>query len=327
MKFSINIINDVKINRILLNNIRIVYFKKIKEMYSLKNDFLHIHIKSKGAELSSITSIKNKTEFMWQADPKVWEGHAPILFPIIGCMKNDSYIYNEETYPMTKHGFVRKSDDFKVISQSETEITFRIASNSDFYKMFPFQFELDICYTLNETILTINHIVRNLDSKTMYFSLGGHPAFTCPLHKDEMYTDYVLEFEKAEQSKSHLLNLSTFLVTDKTKDVFTTERTIQLHGKLFNEDALIFKDLTSRAVTLKHKSKGSVLTVRFKDFPFLGVWAKSNAPYVCIEPWIGIADSEQTNQKIEDKEGIIALVGGSDFSTSYSIEIDKSHLV
>ncbi|BAO77653.1 aldose 1-epimerase family protein [Winogradskyella sp. PG-2] len=296
-------------------------------MHILKNDSLEIKIKPRGAELSAINSIKNNKGFMWHADPDVWGGHAPNLFPVIGCMKDDSYTYDGKTYPMTKHGFVRRNDDFKVISKSETEIIFRISSNDDLYKMFPFQFELDIYYKLNDNILTINHMVRNIDTKTIYFSLGGHPAFTCPLYENESYEDYILEFEKAENSQSYLLNMENGLVTDKTKPAFTTDNTIQLRGDLFNEDALIFKDLKSRTVTLKHKTKGNILTVKFKDFPYLGIWAKPNAPYVCIEPWIGIADSETTNQKIEDKEGIIALDAASVFNASYSIEIDKRHLV
>ena len=296
-------------------------------MHSLKNNLLQINIKPKGAELCNITSVANNTEFIWQADPKVWEGHAPNLFPVIGCMKNDNYIYNGKTYPMTKHGFIRRNDNFKVKSQNDTEIVFTITSNTELHKMFPFKFELDICYQLNNNTLTINHTVRNIDTKTMYFSLGGHPAFNCPLSKTEDYTDYFLEFEKPENSQSYLLNMSNGLLTNETKPAFNDGNRINLRPDLFNEDALIFKDLTSRVVSLKHKSNGKILTVKFKDFKQLGIWAKPNAPYVCIEPWLGIADTETTNQKIEDKEGILNLNAGKIFSASYSIEIDKRHLV
>jgi galactose mutarotase-like enzyme len=166
-----------------------------------------------------------------------------------------------------------------------------------------------------------------LDSKPIYFSIGGHPAFKCPLYSDENYTDYNLEFEKAERSESHLLNTANGLLTKITKPVFTDANNIYLHNNLFNEDALIFKDLKSRKVTLIHTTKGPVLAVTFKDFPFLGIWAKTKAPYVCIEPWLGIADSETTNQKIETKEGIITLDVGETFKADYSIEIAKRHLV
>ena len=296
-------------------------------MYNLKNDLLNVNIKSEGAELSAITSIKNKTEFIWQADPTIWGSHAPNLFPIIGVMKDNCYIHDGKTFTMTKHGFVRHNKTFKIKKTSETDISFLLNSNPELYKMYPFLFEFEISYKLTENILSINHKVINVDSKPLYFSIGGHPAFNCPLYSDENYTDYSLEFEKAEHSESHLLDNASGLVTTITKPVFTQDNTINLHSNLFNEDALIFKDLKSRKVTLTHHKKGPVLAVTFKDFPFLGIWAKPNAPYVCIEPWLGIADSESTNQKIETKEGIIALDTGKTFNASYSIEIEKRHLV
>jgi galactose mutarotase-like enzyme len=166
-----------------------------------------------------------------------------------------------------------------------------------------------------------------MDTKTMYFYLGGHPAFNCTLYSDEKYSDYCLEFEKAENSKSYLVNMTNGLIINKTKPVFNNPNTINLREDLFDKDALIFKDLKSRKVTLKHKNKGSVLSMYFEDFSYLGIWAKPNAPYVCIEPWLGIADSETANQKIEDKEGIITLNAGLIFNASYSIEIEKRHLV
>ena len=296
-------------------------------MPSLKNDLLQINIKSKGAELCNITSVKNNTEFMWQANPKIWGSHAPNLFPIIGSMKNDNYIYNGKSYPMTKHGFARHNDNFKIKNQTDSSITFSLVSSDDLYAMYPFLFEFEITYTLSKNRLTINHTVTNSDKKPLYFSLGGHPAFNCPLSKDETYTDYYLEFEKTENSKSYLLNMNNGLLTKKTKPVFSEGNRINLRPDLFIEDALIFKDLKSRIVSLKHNTKGNVLTVAFEDFKQLGVWAKPNAPYVCIEPWLGIADNETTDQNIETKEGILKLEAGSVFNASYSIEIEQSHLM
>ncbi|MDB9720924.1 aldose 1-epimerase family protein [Winogradskyella sp.] len=296
-------------------------------MNSLSNHLLQVKIKFTGAELCAINAIKSNTEFIWQANADIWGSHAPNLFPIIGSMKDDSYIYNGKTYHMIKHGFARANENFEITKSSETEIKFRLNSNDTLHKMYPFLFQFDIDYTLKENVLTVNHTVFNKDSNTMYFSVGGHPAFNCPLYKDETYTDYNLEFEKPETSQSYLLNMTSGLVTDQKISVFTEGHKIPLHKNLFNNDALIFKDLKSRKVTLNHKSKGPVLSVSFNDFPFLGIWAKPNAPYVCIEPWLGIADSETTNQNIEEKEGIIALNAGETFSASYNIEIDHRHLV
>ena len=292
----------------------------------LENDLLKIEIKSKGAELCNIRSIKNNTEFVWEANPNVWGSHAPNLFPIIGAMKDDSYFYNGKKYNMPKHGFARHNKDFEVISNSNSEVTFQLKSNDELRAIYPFEFEFLITYELKDNELLIHHTVKNTDSKTIYFSLGGHPAFACPLFKDESYTDYFLEFEKEETSKSYLLNMATGLVSDKTKPVFDSPNTINLHGDLFNEDALIFKDLTSRQVALKHKQKGEILNVKFEGFPFLGIWAKPNAPYVCIEPWIGIADSESTNQQIKDKEGIVTLEPKKSFKATYSITLNRNLL-
>lgn len=296
-------------------------------MHTIKNDLLQIKVKSVGAELCAISALNNTNEFLWHADPNIWGSHAPNLFPIIGCMKNDSYLYNQSTYNMPKHGFLRHNKDIKIKSQTENDITFILRSNESLYKMYPFLFEFEISYSLNDNLLIVNHNVKNLDNKTLYFSLGGHPAFNCPLHKDENYSDYHLEFNEIENSSSYLLNLDTGLVTNQTKPIFKNSNKIALYGELFNEDALIFKDLKSRKVDLVHNSKGRVLSVEFKDFPYLGIWAKPQAPYVCIEPWLGIADSEHTNQKLEEKEGIIALESNAGFNASYSIEIDKKHLV
>jgi len=296
-------------------------------MPTLKNDILKIDIKTIGAELKAITSVKNSIEFMWNADPKIWGSSAPNLFPFIGGMKYNSYIYDDKIYKMTKHGFLRHNDQLTLKSQSETEVSFLLTSNPELYKIYPFLFQFEITYTLINNVLTVKHTIKNIDSKTLYFSVGGHPAFACPLFKDEDYTDYCLEFENTENSETYLLNMENGLLTDKTKPIITNGKTINLYGELFSNDALIFKDLTSNKITLKHKTKGAILSLKFEDFPYLGIWAKPNAPYVCIEPWHGIADADTTNQRIENKEGIIALKANSTFTASYSIEIDNRLLV
>jgi galactose mutarotase-like enzyme len=161
----------------------------------------------------------------------------------------------------------------------------------------------------------------------MYFSLGGHPAFKCPVHENENYDDYILEFEHTETSKTHLINMENGLISSKTKSVFNDSNSIPLKHDLFNEDALIFKDLKSKKVTLKSNKNGDILSVSYHDFPYLGIWAKPNGNYVCIEPWLGIADSETTNQNFKEKEGILTLDANKTFKAAYNIEIHNSHLV
>jgi len=296
-------------------------------MQELTNSFLRIAVNNIGAELSKITSVKNGTEFMWNGNPDVWSGIAPNLFPIIGCMKDDSYIYEDKTYHMPKHGFLRRSKDVILVEKTENSLTYRLTSNPDLLKLYPFEFEFYMTYTLNENTLIVDHIIKNVDSKTMYFSLGGHPAFRCRLNDDETYEDYSLVFEHSETAETYLLNLQNFLQTSKTENVFdTNSKVIKLRYDLFDKDALIFKDLKSRAVTLHSKTKGDILTMRFEDFPYLGIWAKPNADYVCIEPWLGIADHEDTDQQLKTKEGMVALEAGAEFSARYSIHVDSEQL-
>lgn len=295
-------------------------------MFQLSNDLLNIKVKAKGAELCEISSVKNNRQFMWNADPKVWASYAPNLFPIIGSMKDDSYVFNGKTYHMPKHGFVRHNEDIKLLEQTKNSLTFSLKQNKQLSEWFPFDFEFLLKYTLTDNTLTLTHTVKNLGDSDMYFSIGGHPAFKCPFYDEENYTDYHLEFEHHETAKSYLLNMDNGLVTDQTKQVFNTKNTINLKPDLFNEDALIFKDLTSRKVALVSINHGEILNVSFPDFKYLGIWAKPNAPYVCIEPWLGIADHENTNQDITKKEGIIKLAANKTFTASYTIQIHNQHL-
>lgn len=296
-------------------------------MHTLKNNKLEIAVKKTGAELCKITSVKNKTDFMWHADPEVWGSFAPNLFPIIGALKDDTYFFENKTYTLPKHGFVRHNDAITLHKQTENSLTFKLTSNEDLLKNYPFQFEFLMTYTLTDNAIEVKHTIKNKDSKTMYFSVGGHPAFKCPVYENEDYEDYFLEFEHDETSKKHLINMENGLISSKTESVFNNTKKLPLTHDLFNADALVFKDLKSRKITLKSNKNGDILSVNYPDFPFMGIWAKPNGNYVCIEPWLGIADSETTNQNLKDKEGILSLDVNKTFEAAYTIEIHNSHLV
>ena len=298
----------------------------IKQMFQLTNNVLKISVKPKGAELCEIASVKNHNQFMWHADPDIWRSYAPNLFPIIGSMKNDQYTFKGQTYHMPKHGFVRHNDDIKLVNQTKNSLTFSLMYNEGLLKLFPFKFELLITYSLNNNTLEIKHTVKNLDDKAIYFSIGGHPAFKCPVYKNENYTDYSLVFEHEETAQTYVLNMDNGLVTNQTKPAFDTKNSINLRPDLFTKDALIFKDLQSRKVALVSNNHGEILNVTYKDFDYLGIWAKPNAPYVCLEPWLGIADAENTSQKLTEKEGIIKLPINETFNATYSIQIHEQHL-
>ena len=295
-------------------------------MYTLQNKLLKIAINKTGAELSKITSVKDNTDFMWNGNPDVWSGIAPNLFPIIGALKNDTYIFDNKNYSLPKHGFIRHSNDLEVIEQTENSITFKLTYNNELLKIYPFKFEFFISYILTENTLKVKHTVNNIDDKSLYFSLGGHPAFKCPVFENETYEDYFLEFEYAENSKTHGINMENGLISSKTEPVFENTNVLPLKHDLFNNDALVFKDLKSRRVSLKSKLNGEILNVSYPNFPYLGIWAKPSGDYVCIEPWLGIADNENTNQDFITKEGVLKLDSKQSFTASYQIAIAKAHL-
>ncbi len=293
-------------------------------MFTLENNQLKIAVNKKGAELCKITSVKNNTEFMWDANPNVWGSFAPNLFPIIGALKNDTYIFNNQEYKLPKHGMVRNNDAVVLYEQTANSLTFKLTYSDATLKIYPFKFEFFITYKLINNSIEVLHTVKNVDDTPLYFSIGGHPAFKCPVFENEAYEDYFLEFQHIENSKTHLINMDNGLISDKTKPIFNNTNKLVLTHDLFNEDALIFKDLKSKKVALKSKTHGEVLSVSYKDFPYLGIWAKPTGNYVCVEPWLGIADSEDTNQDFKTKEGIIKLEVGKSFEASYFIEIHES---
>ncbi len=292
------------------------------DQYTIKNKNYKVAIKKKGAELCSFKSLKTDIEYIWKADPEIWSAHAPNLFPIIGCLKEDSFLYQEKEYACPKHGFIRKNNKISLLEQTENSLTFGLKYDADTLKVYPFQFEFQIKFILEDNKLAVIHKVANLGDDTMLFSLGGHPGFTCPLHENEEYSDYYLEFEKPETAQTWRV-LENGLIGEKTNPAFDEPTKIRLHPQIFKNDALVFKNLNSSKVSLKSNKSGQVLSVEFEDFPYLGIWAKPNAPYVCIEPWLGIADSEDGNRDFTKKEGILSLESKNFFMASYSITIKE----
>ncbi|MBJ7879976.1 aldose 1-epimerase family protein [Gelidibacter salicanalis] len=295
-------------------------------MFILKNALLELAIHPSGAELQKISAVQKHLEFMWDGNPEIWAGHAPNLFPIVGALKEDTFTFEYKNYTLPKHGFVRRNPNFTVENQSDQHLALKLTSSEATLKNYPFHFEYLVSYKLVDNQITVTYTVKNTGQKIMYFSVGGHPAFKCPLYPNEVYSDYSLEFEKAEHSLTHLINMSNGLLNLQTEPVFKSPKSIALHEHIFDQDALVFKDLKSDKITLNSKTHGEILTLSFTDFPFLGIWAKSKANFVCIEPWQGVADSENSNQILQDKEGIVALDNHKTYSASYTIEIHKAHL-
>jgi galactose mutarotase-like enzyme len=290
--------------------------------YAIENDFLKISVQETGAELCQIRSSSTGKEFMWDADPAVWSSYAPVLFPVIGAIKNGFVKYNGGEYNVPRHGIVRNNANVKLIVQTPDSLTFGLKFSEETLAIYPFKFEFQITYKLEGNRIIVRHKVINLDQEKLLFSMGGHPAFKCPLNDDEVYEDYYLEFEKIENDSTWLLEKDG-LVGKNTRPVLENTNILPLNQHLFDNDALIFKHLKSRQVSLRSTKSPQIITVYYQDFPYLGIWAKPNGHFVCIEPWLGIADNADSDQNFETKEGIIELAGHAEFEAQFVIEVSE----
>lgn len=289
-------------------------------MHELQNEFLSIKVNPVGAELSSLKNLETGIEHVWQGNPEFWASQAPNLFPVIGVLKEGKFIFENKEYQMPKHGFVRHNENIRLKEKTANKLVFQLDYSAETLEIYPFKFRFEISFQLNKKSLSVHHHIFNLDGKPLYFSLGGHPAFNAPISANEVYEDYYLEFDRKMDLRTYILN-EDGLVSDTTEGILDNEDKIRLHKELFAKDALIFKNIPSKKVVLKSRNSGSILSVEYKDFKNLGIWAKPGAPYVCIEPWLGIADVEGTDQNLKTKEGIQPLAAGKDFQAAYTIDI------
>lgn len=279
---------------------------------TISNKTLSASIKHAGAELFSIIKNQNK-EYMWNGNPDFWPKHSPILFPIVGSLKNDTYTFDDKEYHLSRHGFARDME-FHLIEKTESSATFSLSYNEETLQKYPFKFELQIIYKLEDNKLNIGYKVINKGETQLPFSIGAHPAFALP----EDFSNYSIQFEKEEKLEYSLLEDG--LISNTTETLETLNNVVSLNYRLFENDALVFKTLESNSLTILENSK-PYIKIDFEDFPNLGIWTKENAPFICIEPWFGYSDTLQKSGDLLKKEGIIALEGNKTFNTSFDIEI------
>lgn len=282
----------------------------------LDNATLSLVIETKGAELISAVRKSDQTEYMWQAFPEIWGRHAPILFPIVGRLKDNQYTYEGQTYQMGQHGFARDKE-FDIVSQSEDTIVLRLSDDDQTRQMYPFSFALDISYHLAGEHVEITYLVHNPNDKALPFSIGAHPGFSCPLVPDEILEDYVIEFEKEETASIHLLDNGLF--SGAEEPYLNNSRHIPVTKNVFDRDALVFHELKSSYVRLLSQKSDRYVEISLSGFPYLGLWAKPGAPYVCLEPWQGLADYTDASGELTEKAGIHLLRSGQTYSIQYSI--------
>lgn len=281
-------------------------------MKSIANKFLTICVENQGAELCSMKGADG-FEYLWQADPAVWGRHAPVLFPVIGTLRDNRYELNGKTCELKSHGFARNMD-FALIEQSETSLVYQLLPTTETRECYPFEFELTITYRLNKNRFEVGYEVQNNGTDVMPFSIGAHPGFALPGEIENCF----LEFEKPETLTARLLE-SRGLLSEKTVPVLNDSNLLPLSKTLFDRNALIFMDAKSEKITLGAKNSPRRLTVEFPGFPQLGIWSRPGAPFVCIEPWHGHADPEQPYGDIMNKPGIKLLPAGGTFTCAHRI--------
>ncbi|MET4108723.1 aldose 1-epimerase family protein [Hymenobacter sp. UYP22] len=290
-------------------------------LYTLENELCRVAVDTHGAELHSfVRKDLNNLEYIWPADAAYWNRHAPVLFPLVGRLPQDSYEHAGRTYTLGQHGFAR-DQEFQLLHQGPAELTFELRDTAESRQMYPFAFVLRISYRLAGPMLTIGWEVENPGTGELLFSIGAHPAFRCPLLPDESFEDYDFIFDHPVTLQRHLLDGG--LLTGQTEPVLEQQATLPLSYALFAQDALVFKHFDFTHLTLRSRRSGRAVRVRFDGFPYLGLWTRGpGAPFVCIEPWQGIASSTTGSRALTNKEGILSLEPGQQFSTSHSITVE-----
>ena len=279
--------------------------------YTMENGLLKISISEDGAELKHIIYMPEQCELMWQPDEKIWNGQSPILFPIVGRLWQDKYSVGSSDFSLPKHGFARKSR-FKMTRSAQDMLCFTLRSNEKIKQQYPFDFQLDAVFQLKDDHLKICYQVRNIDSGTIWFAIGGHPGFQCQMG------DQIL-FEYPETLITALMDTEGYLEPE-TK-IISENGTITITPESFIHDAYMFHKLKSSFVTLKKQGETPDICVTFYDAEYLGILAKPGAPYVCIEPWSGINDFRGRTGQLSDKEHMISLAAGEQYCFRYDIQV------
>ena len=282
----------------------------------IKNDYLAVKVFLLGAEVRSVRNIKNDHEYMWEGNPDVWAGVSPVLFPVVGRTVNGYISFANKNYPLGNHGFARQSV-FKISSQKADSITLTINTFELDKNLFPFNLDFAVTYTLEQNKLVTTYEVVNHDTQLAYFSVGAHPAFKCPFDEEHSLEDYQVEFEGKQQLNLHSLDKNG-LFTGKSKVIDIDK--VNITEDSFDNDALIYSNFIKSSAKLSEKGSNRYIQVDFDEFPWLGIWSKPGAAYICLEPWCGHADISGFDQEIQYKSGIEKINPEAKWVRSYSIK-------
>lgn len=290
-------------------------------MVKIENEFLTAEINLHGAELASLVNKEDGTEYMWQADPKVWARHAPVLFPIVGALKDDEYQLDGKTYHMTRHGFARDLD-FTVINHEDSSVDLELRDNETTHAKYPYAFRLVLSYKLDGHELSVGYHVENPSDSEMYFSIGAHPAFNIPMAQGLQFDDYSFKFTpEAKRTRVGLDGKYADFAAGKTVD----ENTLPLSLDLFKNDALIYVlDGKQTAMTLSTPKDKHSVSLSVDGAPYVGIWSNYPTPgaFCCIEPWWGVADEPTSDGDFKTKRGINKLGGKQSFEAGFKVTLN-----
>lgn len=291
-------------------------------IYYLENSKLNITVSDYGAELHSVTGKKEDTEFLWNGNPEYWKYHAPHLFPIIGKLIDSKYRVNGKEYELPSHGIARISE-FNCLNKTEKSITFELKYDEKSLEIYPYKFLLQVTYTLEDNSVITEYKIINLDDKDIYFSIGGHPAFMCPIDSKDKLEDCYLEFNKKETTSAMTINEDVYISYNR-KEYLKDTNILPLSKELFENGLFIFDRLESDKISIKSKNNSKSVCVEFDGFPYVGLWApEKGAPFMCIEPWFGHPDYEDFKGEFKEREGSIEVNPGEYFSCKYKFIINE----
>lgn len=284
----------------------------LQMIYTLKSDALEIQVSTMGAELQSIKG-SDGYEYLWQGNPEYWNGRSPILFPIVGGVPDGKYSWKGQTYEMASHGFARKTE-FTLAKQTEDTLEFKLSDSEKTHSQYPFAFDFYVIYTLHGNTVSEGYRVVNKNADVMPFSVGGHPAFNCPMDEGKDYGDYTVTFEKPETAVRYLK--ANKALTGETLPFLDNESKKQLSHEMFYKDAVVLKSIQSSWAELS--AGGRSIRVDFAGFPDFGIWSSANdGPFVCLEPWYGTDSFQSDSGKLEEKYGIVFLPAGETFEATF----------
>jgi galactose mutarotase-like enzyme len=287
------------------------------EWVSLSSGELTAEVNPLGAQLSSLRD-RDGRELLWDGDPSVWTGRAPLLFPIVGSLAGGSYRLGSTTYPLPRHGFAR-GKRFDVVESASAAAAFRLKADEATFQVYPFRFELDVRFELEGPMLAVTACVRNAGDEEMPASFGYHPAFRWPLPFGGARSSHFIEFVSDEPAPVRRLNANGLLAAERHPTPIFNRR-LALEDALFRDDAVIFDEIRSHCVTYGAQ-EGSRIRLTYPDAPYLGIWSKPRANFVCIEPWHGIADPEGFSGDFRTKPGVFMVAPGATLPVKMTITL------